>query len=259
MTEPIDDIELLKKQMQNKLDEEKKKNNQLQTQLDESNDKIKEYEQKNNNLTNEINQLDNKLFQQEEKLSMENHNLSIDLEKAQNNYNEIRKSFNKTVECANILLTYVTKLSGINIYQQDIEELKNIKLNNTLPKKIKIDNINFFLILIGKMMACCAKYHLKFTALKKALNETSFCKYQQFEKNIEKNQSLSTLDNVIKKLDQEGFKEICTEILKKQKEKEEEMEKRRKIQREKEEEMRAMEEEMRAMEEKMKNRKSLKF
>ena len=252
MTEPIDDIELLKKQMQNKLDEEKKKNNQLQTQLDESNHKIKEYQQKNNNLTNEIEQLNTKLYQQEEKLSMENHNLSIDLEKAQNNYNEIRKSFNKTVECANILLTYVTKLSGINIYQQDLEELKNIKLNNTLIKKIKIDNINFFLILIGKMMACCAKYHLKFTALKKALNETSFCKYQQFEKNIEKNQSLSTLDNVIINLDQEGFKEICTEILKKQEE-------RRKEQEKEEEKRRKEQEEKKAMRELEKSKNSLKF
>lgn len=245
-----------REKLNQKIKEQQEKNNQLQTQLDESNDKIKEYEQKNNNLTNEIEELDNKLFQQENEWQDKINEMiekNNELENRVNIYKQVEISFNKTVRCANILKEHVNSLNYKDTYIKDVSDLKNIKLKETkIPDKITIYNINFFLILIGKMMACCSKYHIKFQALKYYLNETYVCKYEQFEVEKKQKKELDTVDKEIQEFDTKAFDEICTEILKKQKEEEEEMEKRKKIQREKEEEMRAMKE-------KMKNRNSLKF
>ena len=240
-----------REKLNQKIKNHEEKNNQLQTQLNESNDKIKEYEQKNNNLNNEIEQLDIKLYQQENKWQDKINKMiekNNELENTVNIYKEVEKSFNKTVRCANILKDHVNSLYYKSTYIHDVSDLKNMQLNDTLPKKITKYNINFFLILIGKMMACCSKYHIKFEALKYYLNETYVCKYEQFEIGIKTKKELEAVDKKIKAIDTKAFDEICKEILKK---KEEEEEERRKIRKE--------EEFMRAMEEKMNKKNSLKF
>ena len=216
--------------------------------------KIEEYEKKNNNLITQINQLDNLLFEWKNKVEKINEE-KYDLENRVNKYKEMEKSFDKTVTCANIMLDHLKKLKNIYIYINDVEEIKNMQLNNTLPKKITKSNFKFTVILIGKIISCCAKYHLKFTALKKALNETYVCKYEQFEEKIEKQPSLKLLDKKIKDLDKKGFDEICPEILEKQKEEEKRKDEERK-EREKEREM--IEKERKAMKQKNSNNQ-LKF
>jgi hypothetical protein len=254
-----------REKLNNKIKNDEKEKKDLQIDLNICNEKIKEYEEKNNNLTNEINQLDIKLHQQENKWQDKINEIidkNYNLEKKVNEYNEMEKSFDKTVTCANIMLDHLKKLKNIYIYMNDVEEIKNMQLNDTLPKKITKSNFKFTIILIGKIISCCAKYHLKFSALKKALNETYVCKYEQFENKIEKKPSLKILDEKIKDLDKKGYNEICPEILEKQKQEEKAREEKRK----KQEEMRKKEREMIAKEKKMKamrnittNEKSLKF
>ena len=118
------------------------------------------------------------------------------------------------------MLDHLKNLKNIYVYKNDVEEIKNMKLNDALPNKITKSNFKFTIILLGKIMACCSKYHLKFSALKKALNETYVCKYEHFEDTIENKASLKILDKKIKDLDKKGYDEICPEILEKQKEEE---------------------------------------